>query len=374
MDLEKTRNSAAAILAAAVSQSYPGVIPIEGGCLSWGFYYDFVFPHSINPDLLPLIEERMRQLIRDDLEIRSFEMVALSAKEFLKSRGFKEKSFQVDGEGLFSLVQIGDFVDLMAGPFLESTKDLAAFKLASIESLGDNRIRVSGFADLAKDLLKDFVKKYAKYEKSSHKKLGTFQHYFEFFDNEIVFLPAAVKKKNEFISLLTGNLGDLFFPVETNSEFEDKLPIFSQILKRTPEFGVYEETLFSNLEMGVEDLGLFDPEFGRKILIGCSYNLVKSLLQSIDKTLNILGFSYDLCLSLSKKGQKQGKALEGNVKEIFQGYTKITTDQEHSYLDFLVKDGLGRSWSFARIYAKAWVIAEVVVERNLALLLEKNSS
>lgn len=374
MDLEKIRNSAAAVLAASVNQSYPGVTPIEGGNLTWGFYYDFIFPHSINPELLSLIEEKMRQMVREDLEIRSLEMVAMSAREFLKAKGFKQKSSQVEGDGLFSVIQIGDFVDLMTGPFLESTGELSAFKLSEIQQLGDGQIRIVGFADQSKDVLKDFIKKHAKYEKISHKKIGSLEHCFEFFDNQIVFLPNGIKRKNEFISCLTSSLGNLFFSVETDPNAEDKLPIFSQILKRTPEFGVYEEVAFCRLDETVEDLGLFDPEFGKKILIGCSYNLAKSLLQSIDKTLNILGFSYDLCLTASKKGQKQTKVLDGVLKELSKPYAKATTDQAYSYLDFLVSDGLGRSWSFARIYAKTWVMAEVIVERNLALLLEKNSS
>ncbi len=78
LPLDTKRHSMAHIMAAAVGQMFPetqfGVGPvIENGC-----YYDFILPRTLIPEDLPLIEAKMRELLKRHL---SFKTQALSIEE-----------------------------------------------------------------------------------------------------------------------------------------------------------------------------------------------------------------------------------------------------------------------------------------------------
>src|SRR5947208_5679250 len=61
------RHSTAHLLAAAVTQLFPGVQCGVGPALEDGFYYDFVVPRPFVPEDLEAIEKKMRDLAGQDL-------------------------------------------------------------------------------------------------------------------------------------------------------------------------------------------------------------------------------------------------------------------------------------------------------------------
>jgi threonyl-tRNA synthetase len=74
LSLDTKRHSMAHIMAAAVGQMFPeaqyGVGPvIENGC-----YYDFILPRTLIPEDLPLIEEKMRELLKRHLSFKRQEI------------------------------------------------------------------------------------------------------------------------------------------------------------------------------------------------------------------------------------------------------------------------------------------------------------
>ena len=74
ISLDTKRHSMAHIMAAAAQQMFPetqfGVGPvIENGC-----YYDFILPRTLIPEDLPLIEAKMRELLKRHLSFKTQEL------------------------------------------------------------------------------------------------------------------------------------------------------------------------------------------------------------------------------------------------------------------------------------------------------------
>ena len=65
--LDLLRHSAAHVMAAALTDLYGNVEFGVGPAIENGFYYDVKLPESLSPDDLPAVEERMAQIVKDDL-------------------------------------------------------------------------------------------------------------------------------------------------------------------------------------------------------------------------------------------------------------------------------------------------------------------
>jgi len=68
--LTAKRHTLAHLLAAAVLEFYPDAKPTIGPAIDNGFYYDFSFKRPFTPDDLNLIEKKMLEIAKRDLEIR----------------------------------------------------------------------------------------------------------------------------------------------------------------------------------------------------------------------------------------------------------------------------------------------------------------
>src|SRR6056297_443160 len=67
--LEIIRHSTAHLLAMAVQDLYPGTQVTIGPVIEDGFYYDFATGHHFTPEDLEKIEQRMAQIVADDLTV-----------------------------------------------------------------------------------------------------------------------------------------------------------------------------------------------------------------------------------------------------------------------------------------------------------------
>src|SRR5437016_14671986 len=63
-DLETLRHSTAHVMAAAVLDLFPGTVIGIGPATDEGFYYDFSFKERLQPEDLPKIEARMREIVK----------------------------------------------------------------------------------------------------------------------------------------------------------------------------------------------------------------------------------------------------------------------------------------------------------------------
>jgi threonyl-tRNA synthetase len=203
--LDIIRHSTAHILAAAVLEMFPEAKFGIGPTIEDGFYYDFDLPRTLIPEDLPILEEKMRAIIKQNFSFEKREIDAKKAIELFKkakqpykvelikdlrkqpptSSGNKyslSKARSAASKGLtVTIYKTGNFVDLCRGPHIDSTGEIKpdAFKLLKIAGAywrGDEKNkmlqRIYGTAWESKKDLQTYLKKLEEAEKRDHRKLG----------------------------------------------------------------------------------------------------------------------------------------------------------------------------------------------------------
>ncbi|MFT4872960.1 threonine--tRNA ligase [Congregibacter sp.] len=180
--VELIRHSTAHLLAMAVQDLFPGTQVTIGPVIEDGFYYDFAGEHHFTPEDLPKIEERMAQIVADDLPVERIVMDRDDAAAAFEKMG---ESYKVEiirdlpeGEEI-SLYRQGAWMDLCRGPHVPSTGKLGAFKLTKLagaywrgDSNNDMLQRVYGTAWANKKQLKQYLRRIEEAEKRDHRKIG----------------------------------------------------------------------------------------------------------------------------------------------------------------------------------------------------------
>ena len=180
------RHSTAHLLAAAVTNLFPGVQCGIGPATDEGFFYDFVVPRPFVPEDLDLIERKMRELAGADLIYERQMWPRDEAKAFFAARGEPLKVQLIDekteGQREVSCYTIKDkdtFVDFCVGPHVPSTGKLKAFKLLNTSNAywkGDARNqpmqRIYGTAFFADKDLKAYLTQIEEAKKRDHRRLG----------------------------------------------------------------------------------------------------------------------------------------------------------------------------------------------------------
>ena len=188
------RHSTAHLLAAAVTNMFPGVQCGIGPPTDEGFFYDFVVPRPFVPEDLEAIEKKMRELADQDLVFERQMWPRDEAKRFFSARGEPLKVQLIDekteGQTHVSCYTIKDketFVDFCVGPHVPSTGRLKAFKLLTTSNAywkGDARNqpmqRVYGTAFLSEKELQEHLRRIEEAKKRDHRKIGRDQRLFMF--------------------------------------------------------------------------------------------------------------------------------------------------------------------------------------------------
>jgi threonyl-tRNA synthetase len=184
--LQLYRHSTAHLLAAAVTQLFPGTQCGIGPATDEGFFYDFVVSRPFVPEDLEKIEARMRQLAGQDLPYERQMWPREEALAFFRDRGEPLKVQLIEektaGESVVSCYLIKDrdtFVDFCVGPHVPSTGKLKAFKLLSTSNAywkGDARNqpmqRVYGTAFFKDEDLKQHLHQIEEAKRRDHRRIG----------------------------------------------------------------------------------------------------------------------------------------------------------------------------------------------------------
>ena len=85
--LDILRHSTAHIMAEAVKELFPGVKVAIGPAIENGFYYDFDYERAFTPEDLPAIEEKMAQIIKNNLPFACRREPTASAREYFGKQG-----------------------------------------------------------------------------------------------------------------------------------------------------------------------------------------------------------------------------------------------------------------------------------------------
>ena len=134
--LNVLRHSTAHVLAAAVTELYPGTKYGTGPYLENEFYYDFDASHQFTPEDFKSIEKKMRSIVGRRIP---FEHVLLPKPEAIATFQGLDQPYKVelierhypDG-GDVSLYRTGDFLDLCLGPHVPDAGEIKAFKLTRL--------------------------------------------------------------------------------------------------------------------------------------------------------------------------------------------------------------------------------------------------
>lgn len=178
-DLKRLRHTTSHVLAQAVRRLYPGTKLAVGPAIENGFYYDLDIPVPVSDDDLKNIETEMSKVIKEAHPLEHKVLTKEEASKMFQDEPYKLELISELGPEAPSVYSQGEFTDLCAGPHLENTKEVPAFKLLSVAGAywrGDEKnkmlTRIYGTAFYTKDELKDHLAKLEKAKKRDHRKLG----------------------------------------------------------------------------------------------------------------------------------------------------------------------------------------------------------
>lgn len=197
--LHRLRHSTEHVLMSAMDHLFPNqVTKALGPATEEGFYFDFDSGDlKIAESDFPKIEREMWKIINQNQAITRQEISPAEARTLFKDNTYKQEwidAAESRGE-VVSIYWTGEpgnpnsFVDLCAGPHLDSTNEIKAFKLLSIAGAywhGDEKnkmlTRIYGTAFASKESLDKFIWQQEEAKKRDHRKLGKQLDLFSFSD------------------------------------------------------------------------------------------------------------------------------------------------------------------------------------------------
>jgi len=219
------RHSTAHLMAAAVTNLFPGAQCGIGPATDDGFFYDFIVGRPFVPEDLEAIERKMKELAAADLPYERQMWPREDAKRFFAQKGEPLKvqliEEKTEGQAEVSCYTIKDrdtFVDFCVGPHVPSTARLKAFKLLNTSNAywkGDAKNqpmqRIYGTAFTSDAELKAHLHRIEEAKKRDHRKLGRELGLFWFHPwapGEPFWLP----KGTTLVNLLGNYMRSILFP------------------------------------------------------------------------------------------------------------------------------------------------------------------
>jgi threonyl-tRNA synthetase len=244
-------------MADAVRRLRPHAKVTIGPAIENGFYYDFD-TEPFAPDDIERIEAEMVKIIAQNL---AFERKVISRQEALALFEGKGESYKVEiiksipeGEEI-SLYQHGDFMDLCAGPHVERTGQIKAFKVLSFAGAywrGDEHNaqlqRVYGTAFPSRDELKAHLLRLEEAKRRDHRVLGK---QLDLFSVDELVGPGFVLWHPKG-AIVRGVLEDMIRKEVVKRGYQ---PVYTphvareQLLEKSGHLAHYKENLFGGMEL-----------------------------------------------------------------------------------------------------------------------------
>ena len=209
-ELQVLRHSASHILAQAVKRLFPEAKITIGPAIDNGFYYDFDIENPFSREDLDNLEAEMKKIVKENLKIERFELPRAEALELMKDEPYKVELINELPEGeVISFYKQGEFTDLCAGPHVNYTSKVKAFKLLSATGAywrGDEHnkmlTRVYGTAFKTKDELEAYLEQLEEAKRRDHNKLGRDLELFTTVDSIGQGLPILLPKGARMVQIL----------------------------------------------------------------------------------------------------------------------------------------------------------------------------
>ena len=202
------------ILAQAVKRLWPEVKLAIGPSIDNGYYYDLDAPFAFTQEDLEKVEAEMRKICKEKLKLERFELPRAEAVKYMEE---KEEPYKVElindlpEDAHISFYKQGEFVDLCAGPHVDSTGRIKGngIKLTACNAAywrGDSNRetlqRIYGIAFPKKEELDAYLERIEEAKRRDHRKLGKELGLFAFRDEAPGFpfyLPKGMVLKNTLI-------------------------------------------------------------------------------------------------------------------------------------------------------------------------------
>ena len=265
------RHSTAHLMAAAVTNLFPGAQCGIGPATDEGFFYDFVVDRPFVPEDLEAIERKMKELSAADLRYDRQMWPREEAKRFFSQRGeplkvqlIEEKTAGQSEVSCYTIKDRDTFVDFCVGPHVPSTGRLKAFKLLNTsnaywkgDAKGQPMQRIYGTAFTSESELKTHLQRIEEAKKRDHRKLGRELGLFWFHPwapGEPFWLP----KGTTLVHLLGNYMRSILFPA---GYVEVRAPlVFNKALWETSgHWQHYRENMFLIQSPGEEEQSGLKP-------------------------------------------------------------------------------------------------------------------
>jgi len=230
-NLEAIRHSLSHLMSMAVQELYPKAGLGVGPAIENGFYQDYNLPEAITPEILPKLEKRIKELIKENIKFEKHAVDFDEAYKFYQHDPYKTElidDLKNAGEKKVSFYKSGWFDNLCDGPHVNSAEEIdsEAFKLIKIAGAywrGDEKnkmlTRIYGLAFENKKELDGYLKQMEEAGKRDHKRIGRELDLFSFHSeapgsafwhpkgmiiwNELENLGKSIRKKYGYLEIQT---------------------------------------------------------------------------------------------------------------------------------------------------------------------------
>ena len=410
------RHTASHILAQAIKRLYPDTKLAIGPSIKDGFYYDFEFAKPFTQSDLGAVEKEMKRIIKEDEKLIRY---TLPKQEALKKMQERNEPYKVElienlpeGEEI-SFYDQGEYVDLCAGPHVESTGKIKAVKLMSLAGAywhGDEKnkmlTRIYGTAFETEEALKDHLAMLKEAEARDHRKLGKELGLFIILDEGPgfpFFLPNGVVLKNLLIDywrkihqrenyleistpmILTRKLWETsghwdhyrqnMYTTSIEEEdfaikpmncpggmlvYKSQMHSYKELPLRIGELGLVHRYEKSGTLHGLMRVRCFTQDDAHIFMMESQMtDEIKGVVRLIDEVYKKFGFTYHVELSTRPEDsigsdedwEAATNALEKALKEMNLDY--VVNEGDGAFygpkIDFHLKDSLGRTWQCGTI-------------------------
>lgn len=204
------RHTSSHILAHAVKKLWPEAKLAIGPAIDNGFYYDFDLDYKFSETDFLKIQKEMKKIISANHKLERFELPREEAMKYMAERNepYKVELIRdLPEDAIISFYQQGDFVDLCAGPHMESTGQIKAIQLMSVAGAywrGDEKNkmlqRIYGTSFPSQEELDAYITRLEEAKLRDHRKIGKEMDLFTMFEEGPgfpFFMPKGMTIRNE---------------------------------------------------------------------------------------------------------------------------------------------------------------------------------
>ena len=343
------RHSASHVMADVVTKMFPEARLAIGPPTQDGFYYDFLVPEPFTQEQLDEIERRMKEVIARDLPFEYSEYTRDVARSMNEHEPLKLEIIDDIPEGeAISTYRHGDFEDLCAGPHVDSSGKIPAFKLLNVAGAywrGDEKRpmlqRIYGTAFESQEALDEHLHRLEEARLRDHRVLG--RELGLFTTNQLVGagLPLWLPKGATIRRLLEEYIGE-------QERHDGYVHVYTPHLAKTELYKTsghwehFKEDMFPPMEMENEEMVLRPMNCPHHILI---YAHELRSYRDLPMRIAELGTMYRYEKSGVVGGLSRVRAMTLNDAHIFctpsqvkEEFTKVMRLVERSYATLGITD------------------------------------